>query len=100
MHLSSRVILELDICAAISYQPGTGTVNAFLHGCTSDQQTEVKERLQYLSFLAGHPLLLPIILVEMRMNIIKDLEQMLWNLLLTVETRSGQTGAPAVNAEK
>jgi hypothetical protein len=34
------------------------------------------------------------------MNSIKDLEERLWNLLLTVETRSGQTGAPAVNAEK
>jgi hypothetical protein len=99
MHLSSRGILELDICAAISYQPSSGTVNAFLHGCTSDQQTEVKDQLQHISILAEHPLLLPIILVEMRMSIIKDLEQRLWNLLLAVETRSGQTGAPAVNAE-
>jgi hypothetical protein len=100
MHLSSRGILELDICAAISYQPSSGTVNAFLHGCTSDQQTEVRAQLQHLSILAGDPLLLPVILVEMRMNTIKGLEQKLWNLLLAVETRSGQTGAPAINAEK
>lgn len=100
MRLSSRGILELDISASISYQPSTGVVNAFLHGCTSEQQTEVRKQLQYLSVLTGHPLLLPIILAEMRMNAIKELEQTLWRILLNVETRSGQTGAPALNAQE
>lgn len=98
MRLSSRGILELDISVSISYQPSTGAVNAFLHGCTSEQQTEVGEQLRYLSILTGNPLLLPIILAEMKMDAIKELEQKLWGDLLSVETRSGQTGAPALNA--
>ncbi|KAL4767249.1 hypothetical protein BDW60DRAFT_200444 [Aspergillus nidulans var. acristatus] len=98
MRLSSRGILELDISASISYQFSTGAVNAFLHGCTSEQQVEVRKRLQDFSDLSHHPILLPIILVEMRMVAINKLEEMLWSILLSIETKTGQTGAPAVNA--
>ncbi|RSL44534.1 hypothetical protein CEP54_014648 [Fusarium duplospermum] len=35
----------------------------------------------------------------MKMDAIKELEQTLWRVLLSVETRSGQTGAPALNAQ-
>ena len=100
MRLSSRGILELDISAAVSYQPSTGTVNAFLQGFTTDQQTEVRKQLQYLSVLARHPLLLPVVLVEMKMNVIKDVEKWLWNGLLMVEMQSGKTGAPAINTQE
>jgi hypothetical protein len=100
MRLASRGVLEFDISASISYQPNTGAVNALLHGCTSYQQDQIGKQLQYLCVLARHPLLLPTILAEMRLNSIKDLADKMWRFLLYVETRSGQTGAPALNAHK
>jgi len=98
MRLASRGILEFDISVSIGYQPVTGTVNAFLHGCTSTQQEEIANRVKTLSPLARHPLLLPTILAEMRFDAIKEQGEYIWRFLLDVETRSGQTGAPALHA--
>ncbi|KAK0639499.1 hypothetical protein B0T16DRAFT_336990 [Cercophora newfieldiana] len=98
MRLVSRGVLESDMTASIAYQPATGTVNAFLHGCTSEQQAEVGRQLKALSPLARHPLLLPVILAEMRLDAINKWREYMWRFLLYVETRSGQTGAPALDA--
>ena len=97
MHLTSRGILEIDICVSISYRPRSGTVKAFLQGCSSEQQTKIGVQLQEFAHLAQHPLLVPILLVELKVCCLEDREAELWNLLVDVETRSKQTGAPAIN---
>jgi hypothetical protein len=97
MRLSSRGIIEIDVCVSISYRPGTGTVRGFLQGCTSQQQAMIKGRLQQWSALSNHPLLLPTILVEMKVDRIDEEQTKLWNLLVRVEGQSKQTGAPEVN---
>ncbi|KAK4161188.1 hypothetical protein QBC43DRAFT_100637 [Cladorrhinum sp. PSN259] len=98
MRLSSRGVLESDMTVSIAYHSATRTVNAFLHGCTSDQQEEVVRQLKTFSPLARHPLLLPVILTEMRLDEIKEWRERMWRFLLHVETRSGQTGAPTLGA--
>jgi len=98
MCLSSRGILEIDVCVSISYRPSTGTVKAFLQGCTSKQQSEVGSQLREFSALSGHPLLVPILLAQLKVCCIEEEEADLWNLLVDVETRSRQTGAPAINS--
>lgn len=98
MRLASRRVLESDMTASIAYQSAAGTVNAFLHGCTSDQQEEVGRQLKAFSPLARHPLLPPVILAAMRLGAIKALREYIWRFLLHVETRSGQTGAPTLDA--
>jgi hypothetical protein len=47
--------------------------------------------------LTRHPLLLPLLLIEEKLNLIEDQEMQWWNALVNVETLSRQTGAPAVN---
>ncbi|KAK0673174.1 hypothetical protein QBC41DRAFT_298978 [Cercophora samala] len=98
MRLASRGILESDMTLSAAYSPATGTVTAFLHGCTSDQQEEVGNKLLAFSPLFAHPLLLSVILAEMRLDAIDHWRRSLWRLLLDVETRSGQTGAPTLHA--
>jgi len=46
--------------------------------------------------VSGHPLLLPVILVEMGMDALEAGERMLWTQLLDLEKQSGQTVARAV----
>jgi hypothetical protein len=95
--MSSLGILGLDICASISYKGKTGTVHAFLQGCSRSEQGEVKRRLEDAQprGLGEHPLFLPLILAEVKREIIHQEGRDLWELLLRVETHSGQTGAPA-----
>jgi hypothetical protein len=57
----------------------------------------VQRRLQQWAALSDHPLLLPTILVEMKVDRINKEEVELWNLLVRVEGQSKQTGAPAIN---
>ncbi|KAF2650926.1 hypothetical protein K491DRAFT_696890 [Lophiostoma macrostomum CBS 122681] len=97
MRLCSRGIVEIDVCASISYRPSAGTVRCFLQGCNSEQQRRVRDSLRQWAALTDHPLLLPTILVEMKVDRINDEEIALWNLLVRVEGQSKQTGAPAVN---
>lgn len=96
MRLASRGIIEIDVCLSISYRPGNRTVRAFLHGCTSQQQLMIRTRLQRWSTLTEHPLLLPLILVEIKADRIEKEQIDLWNLLVRVEGQSKQTGAPAI----
>ena len=98
MCLSSRGIIEIDICVSLSYRPSSSTVRAFLQGCTSHQQGEVSMQLQESSILSEHPLLLPIILVEIKVWRTDEEEADLWNLLVDIEGRSEQTGAPAISS--
>ncbi|KAK2803199.1 hypothetical protein FQN50_007066 [Emmonsiellopsis sp. PD_5] len=97
MCIGSYGFLDINACISISYNPIKGTVNAFLHGCTSDQQKALKEELNRLSILSGHPLLLPMIIILMSLDVIQAKVNGQWTQLLEVETRSGQTGAPAVH---
>jgi hypothetical protein len=97
MRLYSRGVIEIDVSASISYEPNTGTVNVFLHGCSSEQQETIKSQLNEFSQLASHPLLLPSLLVEMKADILRRQEVRLWNQLIAVESLSGQTDLPAVN---
>ncbi|KAK2778142.1 hypothetical protein FQN52_002903 [Onygenales sp. PD_12] len=97
MCIGAYGFLDINVCISISYSPKKGTVNAFLHGCTSDQQKDLKEELNRLSILSGHPLLLPLIIILMSLDVIQFKVNGQWNQLLEVETRSGQTGAPAVH---
>lgn len=96
MRLFSLGIIGLDVCASVSYQPKTGTVIALLQGCCEDEQNEVRAQLASLSSLGSHPLLLPLVLVTLRREIIHQEGRELWVRLLDMETRSGQTGAPAI----
>ncbi|KAK4448303.1 hypothetical protein QBC34DRAFT_485788 [Podospora aff. communis PSN243] len=97
MCLSSRGIIDFHIFASISWHPGTGMVNALLQGCSSQQQADISAQLQEFAILAFHPLLLPTILVELKMDSLEKEEAAVWNLLVGVETLSKQTATPEVH---
>ncbi|RYP16669.1 hypothetical protein DL765_004989 [Monosporascus sp. GIB2] len=99
MCLSSRGVINLNVCASISWRPNTGTVAALLQGCTSQQQARIRAQLEEVSILAFHPLLLPTILVGLKMSCLEEEEVILWNRLIQVEVRSKQTDAPPIGTE-
>jgi hypothetical protein len=99
MRLSSFGVLEIDMSVAISYHASTGVVKAFLHGCTSQQQTQVRKQLLDFSALAGHPLLLPVLVAQMKLDILEQESLRLWNKLVLAEGQTGQTDVPAISTD-
>jgi hypothetical protein len=94
--LSSRGVINLNVCASISWRPKTGTVAALLQGCTSQQQACIRVQLEQASIFAFHPLLLPTLLVELKMSYLEEEQVKLWNRLVQVEVRSKQTDVPPI----
>lgn len=97
MRFSSHGVIEMDLCASISYHCTTGAVHNFLHGCNSEQQAQVQAMLAKSSSLARHPLLLPVLLTELKLDLVEQHSVQLWNKLVQAETLSGQTNYPAIN---
>jgi len=94
--LPSRGIIDLHMCASISWRPEKGTVGVLIQGCTSQQQGRIGRRLEELSVFAFHPLLLPTIAVELKTECLHEEEVDLWKSLVTVEDLSKQTATPVV----
>ena len=90
MRMFSRGLLELDMCASISYRSNTSSVNALLNGCSRDQQNDVHRFLERCKSLAGHPLLLPVIFIGMKRNLIGTEERNQWNKLSGIENSIDQ----------
>ena len=84
MRLASRGVFEMEVSASISYIPSTGAVNVLLQGCDSDQQKRIASQVRRLSILTRHPLLLPLLLIEEKLNLIEDQEMQWWNALVNV----------------
>ncbi|KAF2183104.1 hypothetical protein K469DRAFT_751698 [Zopfia rhizophila CBS 207.26] len=97
MRKSTRGILNLDVSLSMSYNPNNGLTCGLLDGCSQSQQEFIKTQIIAHSALACHPLLLPILLTAYQRQLINTEEAKLWSLLVDVETRSGQTGAPLAN---
>src|SRR5271163_2323130 len=92
MRMFSRGLLDLDMCASISYRGSTGSVNGLLNGFSSSQQNEIHRLLETCKSLASHPLLLPVIFVGMKRNLIGTAERNQWNKLGLIGNSIKQIG--------
>jgi hypothetical protein len=96
MRLTTHGVLLMNTALSISYNPINGLTCAFLHGCTKDQQNQVRKQLEEFVQLAPHPLLIPVILVRMKRKMIAEQRIHIWNLLMKIEGQSGLTGLPPI----
>jgi hypothetical protein len=92
MRIASRGIIGIDVCTSISYNADSGVVNVLLQGCSTVQQKGIARQLCDLYTLTGHPLLLPLVLVDVKVSLLEEEELRLWRALLDVETFSQQSG--------
>lgn len=99
MRKSTRGILAMNIFLSISHDTTTGITCAILLGCSNAQQAFVREQLEELSNLAVHPLLLPILFSGYQQFQIGRETELLWRVLVDVETQSGRTGGPVVRSD-
>ena len=99
MRRSTRGILLMDLALSISHDLATGLTRGLLLGCSAKQQEFVIHELRNIGPLACHPLLLPVLITEYHRSLINRLGTDLWARLLSVETTSGQTGAPVMGAD-
>ena len=60
--------LPKDLALSVSADPETGTVNAFLHGCSGDQVDDIEHWLYRCQELVVHPLLMHFLLAEIQLE--------------------------------
>lgn len=99
LRMSTKGVLWLTVSLSLSYCPSKGNTRALLFGCTRSQRAALREQLRAFSSLASHPLLIPVLLINMKQRLIADQERRLWARLVDVETKSGLTGAPAIGTK-
>ncbi|KAK3368427.1 hypothetical protein B0H63DRAFT_76154 [Podospora didyma] len=100
MRMASLGILKMDARAIISYNPRKALVSALLQGCSFTEATKVSDLLRRFQLLAIHPLLLPYVLASLKYEEMHRESRHIWELLLLVESKSRQTGAPRVDWTK
>ncbi|GFG00727.1 hypothetical protein IFM53868_10837 [Aspergillus udagawae] len=93
---SKASLRAMDIALSISFDPRTNVTCALLLGCTAAQKDFIRDQLEAFAGLACHPLLLPVLLTGHQYTVLNTQARNLWNQLLDVETRSGQTSAPRI----
>lgn len=99
LRIPTKGIFLLDAALSMSFSPNDCCSRAYLWGCETQQRNFIITQLQVCRELASHPLLLPVILVEMHKNIIATECRKLWYRLVKIETQSGLTGAPLMGTD-
>lgn len=99
MRLATHGVLWMNTLLLVSYDPAHRLTCAFLHGCNPHQQEHIINQLKAFGPAAHHPLLLPVILAQMKCKVIADVKEEVWNTLIWVENGSGQTGVPAISIQ-
>ncbi|KAK0509623.1 hypothetical protein JMJ35_008017 [Cladonia borealis] len=99
MRRSTRGILAMNMVLAISYDPNAGLTCGVVLTWSDEQTAFVTEELKGYCRLAGYPLLLPILFTDYQRGLLHQEGEHIWEILLEVETASGQTGAPVISAD-
>jgi hypothetical protein len=88
----------MNIAVSISHEPVSGLTCALLLGCSPLQAEFIHRQVREYAVLASHPLLLPTLFTGYQRRLLNFETSELWRKLLEVESKSGQTGAPAINS--
>jgi hypothetical protein len=78
-----------NCCAAVTYRPDSKETLAFVHGLTINKVEKVTQRLENLSDFHPFPTLIPMILLEFRLDIITGNSASVLNDIYEIERYTG-----------
>lgn len=94
--MPTKGVIWFNISLSLYYSPTKRLTRAYLHSCSEQHRLHVQSQLHAFSSFASHPLLLPLILVDMKLQLLDQMTDEQWRHMLAVETISGLTGAPRI----